>query len=48
MKIPHVKNAGKMRYVKMPTYGLGALRAKLSRRKRRISTRLIRMIRPPK
>jgi hypothetical protein len=48
MKIPHVKNAGKIRYVKMPMYGLGALRAKFSRRKRRISTRLIRMIRPPK
>jgi hypothetical protein len=48
LQIPHVKNAGKMRYVKIPMYGLGALRAKFSRRKRRISTRLIRMIRPPK
>ncbi len=30
MKIPHVKNAGKTRYVKMPIYGLGLFELPIS------------------
>jgi len=48
MKTPHVRKAGKIRYVKMPIYGLGAFRLKLRRRNRRINTRLIMITRPPK
>jgi hypothetical protein len=48
MSIPSIKKAGKIMYVKMPMYGLGVLRLKLSNKKRRIITMLIRTMRPPK
>jgi len=48
MRIPRIRKAGKIIYVKMPMYGLGVLRLKLRRRNSTIITMLIVITSPPK